>query len=167
MDIIYENNFDELKALMSSQGGSYDYDLVRRAFECCVNAHKGQLRVSSEEFYLHPFNVAKIVVSLGMDSQSIAAALLHDTVEDTSVTLDDIKKEYGDEVALIVDGVTKLGKISYSTKEQQQSENLRKMLMAMAKDDGTVDATHPNDLGFASMANAIEPVLRKILKSAT
>ncbi|MBQ7106463.1 MAG: bifunctional (p)ppGpp synthetase/guanosine-3',5'-bis(diphosphate) 3'-pyrophosphohydrolase [Clostridia bacterium] len=119
---------------MKNQGGNYDYDLVRRAFECCVSAHKGQLRVSSEEFYLHPFNVAKIVVSLGMDTQSIAAALLHDTVEDTFITLEEIKQEYGDEVALIVDGVTKLGKISYSSKEQQQSENLRKMLMAMAKD---------------------------------
>lgn len=134
MDIIYENNFSELELLMKNQGGNYDYDLVRRAFECCVSAHKGQLRVSSEEFYLHPFNVAKIVVSLGMDTQSIAAALLHDTVEDTFITLEEIKQEYGDEVALIVDGVTKLGKISYSSKEQQQSENLRKMLMAMAKD---------------------------------
>ncbi|MBO5726457.1 MAG: bifunctional (p)ppGpp synthetase/guanosine-3',5'-bis(diphosphate) 3'-pyrophosphohydrolase, partial [Clostridia bacterium] len=119
---------------MKTQGGNYDYELVRKAFECCVNAHKGQLRVSNEEFYLHPFNVAKIVVSLGMDSQSVAAALLHDTVEDTFVTIEEIKKEYGEEVALIVDGVTKLGKISYSSKEQQQSENLRKMLMAMAKD---------------------------------
>ena len=134
MDIIYENNFSELELLMKNQDGNYDYDLVRRAFECCVSAHKGQLRVSSEEFYLHPFNVAKIVVSLGMDTQSIAAALLHDTVEDTFITLEEIKQEYGDEVALIVDGVTKLGKISYSSKEQQQSENLRKMLMAMAKD---------------------------------
>lgn len=134
MDANYEKNYCELVELMKTQNSNYDFDLVRRAFECCVQAHKGQLRSSKEEFYLHPFNVAKIVVSLGMDSQSIAAALLHDTVEDTSVTLEDIKKDYGNEVALIVDGVTKLGKISYSTKEQQQAENLRKMLMAMAKD---------------------------------
>ncbi len=134
MDIIYEQNYNELKQLMQTQGGNYDYELIRRAYERCVNAHKGQLRVSSEEFYLHPFNVAKIVVSLGMDTQSIVAALLHDTVEDTAVTIEDIKKDYGEEIALIVDGVTKLGKISYSSKEQQQSENLRKMLMAMAKD---------------------------------
>ena len=134
MDAVYEKNYCELVELMKTQKSNYDFDLVRRAFECCVRAHKGQLRSSKEEFYLHPFNVAKIVVSLGMDSQSIAAALLHDTVEDTSVTLEDIKKDYGNEVALIVDGVTKLGKISYSTKEQQQAENLRKMLMAMAKD---------------------------------
>ena len=134
MDAIYENNYAELHNLMEAQDGKYDYDIVRRAFEQCVEAHKGQLRSSKEEFYLHPFNVAKIVVSLGMDTQSVAAALLHDTVEDTSVTLEDIKKNYGEEIALIVDGVTKLGKISYSSKEQQQSENLRKMLMAMAKD---------------------------------
>ena len=134
MDAIYENNYAELHNLMEAQDGKYDYDIVRRAFEQCVEAHKGQLRSSKEEFYLHPFNVAKIVVSLGMDTQSVAAALLHDTVEDTSVTLEDIEKNYGEEIALIVDGVTKLGKISYSSKEQQQSENLRKMLMAMAKD---------------------------------
>ena len=112
MDAIYENNFAELHDLMEAQDGKYDYDIVRRAFEQCVEAHKGQLRSSKEEFYLHPFNVAKIVVSLGMDTQSVAAALLHDTVEDTSVTLEDIKKNYGEEIALIVDGVTKLGKIS-------------------------------------------------------
>lgn len=134
MDAVYENNYCELVELMKAQKSNYDFELVRRAFECCVQAHKGQLRSSKEEFYLHPFNVAKIVVSLGMDSQSIAAALLHDTVEDTFITLEDIKRDYGGEVALIVDGVTKLGKISYSTKEQQQAENLRKMLMAMAKD---------------------------------
>ncbi len=134
MDATYENNFQELIELMKKQGSNCDYDLIKRAFECCVNAHKGQVRSSKEEFYLHPYNVAKIVVSLGMDSESVAAALLHDTVEDTFITIEDIKNDYGEEVALIVDGVTKLGKISYSTKEQQQAENIRKMLVAMAKD---------------------------------
>ena len=130
MDAVYENNYCELVELMKAQKSNYDFELVRRAFECCVQAHKGQLRSSKEEFYLHPFNVAKIVVSLGMDSQSIAAALLHDTVEDTFITLEDIKRDYGGEVALIVDGVTKLGKISYSTKEQQQAEIQRLQQMA-------------------------------------
>ncbi len=134
MEAAYENSFNELKDLLEKQGGNYDLDLIRRAFECCVTAHKGQLRSSKEEFYLHPFNVAKIIITLGMDSQAIAAALLHDTVEDTAETLEDVERDFGTEVALIVDGVTKLGKISFSSKEQQQAENLRKMLMAMSKD---------------------------------
>ncbi len=130
----YENNYSALADLMKSQGGNYDYDLVRRAFERCVTAHKGQLRSSKEEFYLHPYSVAKIIVQLGLDSEAIAAALLHDVVEDTDVTLEEIEKEFGKDVALLVDGVTKMGRISFSTKEQQQGENLRKMLIAMARD---------------------------------
>ncbi len=134
MDSIYEKNYEQLLALLEAQGGEYNLELIRNAFEVCVSAHKGQLRSSKEEFYLHPYNVAKIIITLGMDSESIAAALLHDTVEDTEITLEDIKRRFGDDVALIVDGVTKLGKITYTTKEQQQAENLRKMLMAMAED---------------------------------
>lgn len=134
MDSIYEKNYEQLLALLEAQGGEYNLELIRNAFEVCVSAHKGQLRSSKEEFYLHPYNVAKIIITLGMDSESIAAALLHDTVEDTEITLEDIKRRFGSDVALIVDGVTKLGKITYTTKEQQQAENLRKMLMAMAED---------------------------------
>ncbi len=134
MDASYLENYEKLEELLEMQGGKYNIELIKKAYDCCVKAHKGQLRSSKEEFYLHPYNVAKIVISLGMDSQSIAAALLHDTVEDTEITLKFIEKEFGDEVALIVDGVTKLGKINFSSKEQLQAENLRKMLMAMAKD---------------------------------
>ena len=134
MDAVYEKTYIELLAALEKQGGSYNIKLIRQAYEHCVTAHKGQLRSSKEEFYLHPVNVAKIVISLGMDSQSIAAALLHDTVEDTGVTIESIQKLYGEDVALIVDGVTKLGKISFSSKEQFQAENIRKMLVAMAKD---------------------------------
>ncbi|MBQ0083794.1 MAG: bifunctional (p)ppGpp synthetase/guanosine-3',5'-bis(diphosphate) 3'-pyrophosphohydrolase [Clostridiales bacterium] len=119
---------------MKKQGGQYNYELIRKAYELCVAAHEGQMRFSNEEFYIHPLSVAKIVVTLGMDSQSIAAALLHDTVEDTSVTLEQIEKEFGGQVKQLVDGVTKLGKISFTTKEQLQAENIRKMFMAMAKD---------------------------------
>ena len=134
MDANYEANYNELVKLLESQGGKYNIELIRKAYEWCVTAHKGQLRSSKEEFYLHPYNVAKIVISLGMDSQSVAAALLHDTVEDTGVTVEEITEEFGEQVALLVDGVTKLGKITFISKEQLQAENLRKMLMAMAKD---------------------------------
>ena len=134
MDAVYEQTYQELLQALEKQGGNYNIELIRQAYEHCVTAHKGQLRSSKEEYYLHPVNVAKIVISLGMDSQSIAAALLHDTVEDTGVTIESIEKLYGEDVALIVDGVTKLGKISFSSKEQFQAENIRKMLVAMAKD---------------------------------
>ncbi|MBE6769598.1 MAG: bifunctional (p)ppGpp synthetase/guanosine-3',5'-bis(diphosphate) 3'-pyrophosphohydrolase [Ruminococcaceae bacterium] len=116
------------------EGRTYDYALIRRAFEWCVNAHEGQLRSSGEAYYFHPFHVCEIIISLGMDSQSIAAALLHDVVEDTPIALEEIEESFGEEVALIVDGVTKIGRIFFSTKEQQQAESLRKMLVAMAKD---------------------------------
>ncbi len=125
---------NELLELMKAQGGNYDYELVKKAFDFCVNAHEGQKRWTNEKYYIHPFNVAKIIVKLGMDSQSVAAALLHDVVEDTETSLDFIKKEYGAEVALLVDGVTKIGRLSFSSKEQQQAESLRKMLIAMGKD---------------------------------
>lgn len=124
----------ELKACMENFGGKYDYDLVERAFKRCVIAHEGQKRRSNDDYYVHPFNVAKIIVSLGLDSHSIAVALLHDVVEDTKFTLDDIKNEFDDEIALLVDGVTKIGRLNFSTKEQQQAESLRKMLIAMGQD---------------------------------
>ncbi len=130
----YESNYEYLVELMEKQGNSYDFPLIRKAFELCVEAHKGQYRKSHEEFYCHPFSVAKIIIQLGMDSQSIAAALLHDVVEDTDIGLDQIKQQFGNDVAALVDGVTKIGRIQYTTREQQQAESLRKMLIAMGKD---------------------------------
>lgn len=127
-------NFNDLKNHMENFDTDYDYDMVKKAFEFCVNAHKGQKRVSSEDYYYHPYNVAKIVVSLGMDTQSIVASLLHDVVEDTEITLDEIDEKFGKEVALLVDGVTKIGRLNFSTKEQQQAESIRKMLIAMGQD---------------------------------
>ncbi len=127
-------NFDDLKLAMENFGGEYNLDLVKKAFELCVHAHKGQKRISGEDYYYHPYNVAKLVISLGMDSESIAASLLHDVVEDTGITIEEITQQFGSEVALLVDGVTKIGRLNFSTKEQQQAESLRKMLIAMGKD---------------------------------
>ncbi len=134
LEIKYEKNYNHLEALINEQGGRYNLDLIRRAFELCVTAHKGQYRKSKEEFYFHPYSVAKIIVQLGMDSESIAAALLHDVVEDTDIEIEQIKNMFGSDVALIVDGVTKIGRIQYISREQQQAESLRKMLIAMGKD---------------------------------
>ena len=124
----------ELRECMNNFGGNYDFDLVEKAYKLCVKAHEGQKRRTNEDYYIHPLNVSKIIVLLGMDSQSIAASLLHDVVEDTEFSVADIKTMFGEEVALLVDGVTKIGRLNFSTKEQQQAESLRKMLIAMGKD---------------------------------
>ena len=129
-----KRDYEELLKCMENLGGSYDIPLIEKAFTYCVDHHLGQKRLTNEEYYIHPFNVAKIIVTLGMDSQSIAAALLHDVVEDTDVEVDEIKRLFGDDVALLVDGVTKIGRLSITSKEQQQAESLRKMLIAMGKD---------------------------------
>ncbi len=127
-------DYNALLECMKNQGGSYDIPLIEKAFNYCVEHHLGQKRLTNEEYYIHPFNVAKIIVGLGMDSQSIAASLLHDVVEDTDVSVDEIKRIFGEDVALLVDGVTKIGRLNISSKEQEQAESLRKMLIAMGKD---------------------------------
>ena len=111
-----------------------DFELIEKAYNFAKNAHNGQLRVSGEPYIIHPLEVAYILAELELDCTSIVAGLLHDIIEDTEYTLEYISHEFGDEVALLVDGVTKLGKIPYTSKEEQQVENLRKMFLAMAKD---------------------------------
>lgn len=108
--------------------------IVDKAYRFAEVAHRNQLRNSGEDYILHPLEVAQILADLEMDEATIAAALLHDVVEDTSFTIVDIEKEFGSEIALLVDGVTKLGRIEYKSKVEQQVENLRKMFLAMAKD---------------------------------
>ncbi len=129
-----KRDYEDLLETLKKQGGKYDVDLITRAFEYCVMAHNGQKRQTNEDYYIHPFNVSKILISFGMDSQSITAALLHDVVEDTPATRKDIEKMFGADVALLVDGVTRLSKLKFETKEQEQAESLRKMLIAMGKD---------------------------------
>ncbi len=107
---------------------------VEQAFLFANEAHSGQLRVSGEEYISHPLGVAKILADLQLDIVTIIAALLHDVVEDTKVSLDEIEKKFGKETAMLVDGVTKLSRIEYKSKEEQQLENYRKMFLAMAKD---------------------------------
>jgi len=126
--------FDDLTALMKASEHNYDIDLIERAYRLAVESHKNQRRLSGAPYISHPVAVACILVELGMDSESVATGLLHDVVEDTPVTLDQIKKEFGSEIAGLTDGVTKLGRIPYSSREVQQAENLRKMLIAMNQD---------------------------------
>src|ERR1700730_15014232 len=108
--------------------------MVRKAYERAASAHHGQRRLSGEDYVNHPLEVAAILADLQLDAQTLAAALLHDTVEDTALTADEVEKEFGAEVARLVEGVTKLGRISIRTDQQQQAENIRKMMVAMAED---------------------------------
>ena len=132
----FEPCLKEILELIDAQPYSeiYDKELITRAFYRCVKAHGEQKRVSGEPFCMHPIAVSKIVITLGMDSESVAASLLHDVVEDTEATYDDIKNEFGKNVAELVDGVTKLGKIPLESKESVQAENIRKMFIAMSQD---------------------------------
>lgn len=109
-------------------------DDVTKAYQLAEEAHKDQRRVSGEPYILHPLAVAQILADMKIDTTTITASLLHDVVEDTSYTLDDLKKMFGKEVAFLVDGVTKLGRLNYRTKEDQQLNSMRKMFLAMAKD---------------------------------
>jgi len=111
-----------------------DTDMIEKAYYYAEKAHINQLRESGEPYVMHPVEVAVILVEMGLDTDTICAGLLHDVVEDTEHTYEDIKNEFNEEIANLVEGVTKLGKIEYKSKEEQQAENIRKMLLAMAKD---------------------------------
>ena len=134
----YQNPDDLYKSLIErirKYHPSADISMVEKAYHIAKNAHEGQKRKSGEEYIIHPLWVATILAQLEMDKETIVAGMLHDVVEDTIMTDEEIRQEFGDEVALIVDGVTKLGQLSYSTdKLDVQAENLRKMFLAMAKD---------------------------------
>ncbi|HNX64869.1 MAG TPA: bifunctional (p)ppGpp synthetase/guanosine-3',5'-bis(diphosphate) 3'-pyrophosphohydrolase, partial [Oscillospiraceae bacterium] len=112
----------------------YDLSKLISAYECAKKAHEGQVRSSGAPYITHPLAVSFILIELGMDTDTICAAMLHDVVEDTEYKLEDIKKNFGHDVATLVDGVTKLGKIPLFTKEEQQAENVRKILLAMSQD---------------------------------
>ena len=126
--------WEKLCEAIQASGKAYNMEMIQKAYELANNAHNGVCRRSGEPYICHPLAVARLVLDLGMDSESIAAALLHDVVEDTPTTLDDLKAAFGEEVALLVDGVTKLTKIQFSNIEELQAENLRKMLLAMSRD---------------------------------
>jgi GTP pyrophosphokinase len=126
--------YGRLKAQIKKYYAGFDFAPLDSAFDFAKTAHEGQIRVSGEPYIMHPLHVAIILADLELDATSIIAGLLHDVVEDTSVTLADISENFGEEVMRIVDGVTKLDRIPYTTKEEQQAENIRKMFLAMSKD---------------------------------
>ncbi|NLI58579.1 MAG: bifunctional (p)ppGpp synthetase/guanosine-3',5'-bis(diphosphate) 3'-pyrophosphohydrolase [Clostridium sp.] len=128
------DEFNRLVEKIKKYNSNCDFELLKKSYDFSKKAHEGQNRVSGEPFFTHPLEVAFILAELELDCTSIIAGILHDTIEDTPHTYEEIKSIFGQEVADLVDGVTKLGKIPYTTKRERQAENLRKMFLAMAKD---------------------------------
>lgn len=126
--------FEQLAQKILKYNPNCDLAPIQKAFQASSNAHAGQHRVSGDPYITHPLEVAMIIADLEMDTSSIIAALLHDTIEDTTFTQEEITKEFGDEVAMLVIGLTKLEKLKFQTRQEQQAENLRKMFLAMSKD---------------------------------
>ncbi len=129
-----EEKYAQLEKTIKENNPSVNLARIREAFEFARDAHGDQRRKDNSMFITHPIAAAEIIAEMGLDEDSIVAALLHDTIEDTPVEYDDIKAKFGESVATIVDGVTKLTRVKYTSREEEQMENMRKMLMAMAKD---------------------------------
>ncbi|MDR3734956.1 MAG: bifunctional (p)ppGpp synthetase/guanosine-3',5'-bis(diphosphate) 3'-pyrophosphohydrolase [Acidobacteriaceae bacterium] len=129
-----EQKFEKLLKTVTANRPADDLDIIRRAWEFSMEQHAGQVRASGEPYVTHPLEVALVLAEMKMDSTAIAAGLLHDAVEDTPVTIDEIYEKFGEQVAHIVEGVTKLDKIQFANREDQQAENIRKMLLAMVSD---------------------------------
>jgi GTP diphosphokinase / guanosine-3',5'-bis(diphosphate) 3'-diphosphatase len=130
----HQELIDQLIATVAAYNPEVDRDLLARAFHFAAAAHEGQQRRSGEDFINHPWGAAKICAELRLDEQTIAAALLHDVVEDTDTDIKEVRAEFGDEIAQLVEGVTKLTRIQFQSREQAEAENYRKMIVAMAQD---------------------------------
>src|SRR6188472_1526831 len=126
--------FEELLSEVEAYNPDVDRDLMERAYRFACEAHEGQQRRSGEDFVLHPIGVAKILAELGSDEATIAAGLAHDVVEDTGADLEEVRSEFGPDIAQLVEGVTKLTRITFQSREQAEAENYRKMIVAMAQD---------------------------------
>ena len=125
---------EDIVERMQSYNADADVDLLRRAYIYSAKVHQGQTRLSGESYLNHPIEVAAILANLNLDAATVAAGLLHDTVEDTTATVDEIKTVFGDEVSRLVDGMTKLSRMELQSREQREAENFRKMIVAMAND---------------------------------
>ncbi len=133
-DDTYEYGIDDVIKRAKENNKHIDGKKILRAYNFALGKHGDQKRKSGEPYIIHPVQVAYILAGLELDTDTICAALLHDVVEDTDVTQEELEKEFGPQIAAMVDGVTKLGKLQYTSKEEQQVENYRKMFLAMGKD---------------------------------
>ncbi len=125
---------DDILEYLRGEDDTAGLEKVRKAFLFASRLHEGKARLSGEPYISHPVEVARILARLHLDADTVATGLLHDTLEDTTVTLDELKSEFGNDVADMVDGVSKLSRITFRTSEQRQAESFRKMLLAMARD---------------------------------
>src|SRR5579863_4037557 len=131
---IIDQRFEKLLHQVQANRLNEDVSLIRKAWDFCVQHHAGQARASGEPYIIHPLEVAEVLAEMKLDSTAIAAGLLHDSVEDTPATNEEVAANFGDQVAHIVEGVTKIDKIQFANREDRQAENVRKMLLAMVTD---------------------------------
>ncbi len=144
-----------------------DVSLFRKAYIYAAKAHKGQLRLSGEPYLSHPLNVAFILAKMRLDVITVVCGLLHDTVEDTLVTIEDIKNQFGEEIAVIIDGLTKLSKISFSSKRKRHAENIRKMILAMAQDIRVILVKLADRLHNMQTLGYLRPEKQKLIAKET
>ena len=144
-----------------------DPEPIRRAFAIAADAHQGQTRKSGEPFIIHPLIATEILAGYGMDAATLMAALLHDTVEDTNVTLESVQETFGEEVALLIDGVTKLDRIKFSSREEAQAASIRKMVIAMAKDIRVLLIKLADRLHNVRTLDALQPEKQERIASET
>src|SRR5476651_1245243 len=126
--------FQQLLAKVAENRPKDDPEIIRKAYEFSLKHHQGQTRASGEAYLIHPLEVAVVLADMKLDSTAIAAGLLHDAIEDTDVTHEDVRREFGEQVVHIVEGVTKIDKIDFASREERQAENVRKMVLAMVDD---------------------------------
>ncbi len=155
--------YNELRHQAAEVFGVEEAEIIDKAFRTAKHWHNGQMRSSGEPYIIHPIAVAKIVLDYGMDYQSVVAAMLHDTVEDTELTLEDVRKDFGKDIAALVDGLTKLGKVplDIKDKEEQQAENVRKMLLAMSEDIRVIIIKLADRLHNVRTLNFVAPQKRR------
>jgi len=160
-------NIEQIKREVQSYDQNANLALIDQAFAVSAKAHEGQKRESGEPYLVHPLEVAEILSQMRLDSSAVAAGLLHDTVEDTLVKIDDVREQFGEEIAQLVDGVTKLSKIHFSSKEEKQAENFRKMILAMATDIRVVLIKLADRLNNMRTLNSLSEERQKKIASET
>src|SRR5437868_7311668 len=133
-NVLTVTRFRDLMKMLRANRPNDDLEIIKKAYEYSLKVHTGQQRASGEPYLVHPLEVACVLAEMKLDPIAIVAGLLHDSVEDTSVTIVDIRKEFGEQVAHIVEGVTKISKIDFASSEERQAENVRKMVLAMVDD---------------------------------
>src|SRR5579859_28343 len=133
-NLLTATRYRDLLKTVKANRPSDDLTIIRKAYDLSLRYHTGQKRASGEPYLSHPLEVAMVLAEMKLDASAIAAGLLHDAVEDTAVTIDEIKQQFGEQVAHIVEGVTKISKIEFASREERQAENLRKMVLAIVDD---------------------------------